>query len=268
MKKRRPDISQLPARTAGELDDRLAGATPLRRLLNKVFPDHWSFLLGEIALYSFVVLLLTGTYLALFFDPSMAEVTYDGAYTPLRGIEMSRAYESTLELSFEVRGGLFMRQMHHWSALLFVAAILLHMLRVFFTGAFRKPRELNWVIGIVLLLLAFVEGLMGYSLPDDGLSGTGLRIATRSCCRSRSSGRWLSVALFDGEFPGTHGHRPSSTSARPAASRACSWPHHRAPGPAGEAEAHPVAGPRPHRAQRGRRAHGPGVRGRRPAASS
>src|SRR5687767_9003953 len=108
-------------RVASGVDDRLAAATPLRRLLNKVFPDHWSFLLGEIALYSFVVLLLTGTYLALFFDPSMAEVTYDGVYTPLRGIEMSRAYESTLDLTFEVRGGLLMRQMHHWSALLFAA---------------------------------------------------------------------------------------------------------------------------------------------------
>src|SRR6187397_485696 len=114
-------------RVVSGVDDRLAAATPLRRLLNKVFPDHWSFLLGEIALYSFVVLLLSGVYLALFFDPSTAEVTYDGAYTPLRGLEMSRAYGSTLDISFEVRGGLFMRQMHHWAALLFGAAILVHM---------------------------------------------------------------------------------------------------------------------------------------------
>jgi ubiquinol-cytochrome c reductase cytochrome b subunit len=191
------------SRVASGVDDRLAAATPLRRLLNKVFPDHWSFLLGEIALYSFVVLLLTGTYLALFFDPSMAEVTYDGAYTPLRGIEMSRAYESTLDLTFEVRGGLLMRQMHHWSALLFAAAILIHMMRVFLTGAFRRPRELNWVIGIALLLLACVEGLMGYSLPDDGLSGTGLRIASAVLLAIPVVGSWLSSALFDGEFPGT-----------------------------------------------------------------
>jgi ubiquinol-cytochrome c reductase cytochrome b subunit len=188
---------------AGGIDDRLAAATPLRRLLNKVFPDHWSFLLGEIALYSFVVLLLSGVYLALFFDPSMTEVTYDGAYTPLRGLEMSRAYESTLDISFEVRGGLFMRQMHHWAALLFGAAILVHMLRVFFTGAFRRPRELNWAIGVVLLLLACVEGLIGYSLPDDGLSGTGLRIASSVLLAIPVVGSWLSSALFDGEFPGT-----------------------------------------------------------------
>ncbi len=153
-------------------------ATPLRRLFNKVFPDHWSFLLGEIALYSFIVLLLTGTFLALFFDPSMTEVTYNGSYAPLRGIEMSQAYETSLNLSFDVRGGLIMRQMHHWAALLFMAAIVVHMLRVFFTGAFRKPRELNWIIGVLLFWLGFLEGFAGYSLPDDALSGTGLRIAS------------------------------------------------------------------------------------------
>src|SRR5687767_12729657 len=126
MRKRKFDISQLPAKTASEIDDRLQVSTPLRRLLNKVFPDHWSFMLGEIALYSFILLLLTGTFLALFFDPSMAEVVYDGSYTPLRGVEMSRAYETSLNLSFDVRGGLIMRQIHHWSALMFMAAILVH----------------------------------------------------------------------------------------------------------------------------------------------
>src|SRR5215216_3012311 len=144
-----------------EVDDRLIVAGPVRRTLNKVFPDHWSFLLGEIALYSFVVLLLTGTYLALFFDPSMEEVVYNGAYTPLRGIEMSRAYESALNLSFEVRGGLVMRQMHHWAALMFVAATTVHLARVFFTGAFRRPREFNWMVGVTLLILAIVEGFAG-----------------------------------------------------------------------------------------------------------
>src|SRR4051794_1867697 len=98
MKRRKPDLSALPAKTAGELDDRLQAATPLRRLLNKVFPDHWSFLLGEIALYSFVVLLLTGIFLTLFYDPSMTEVKYNGSYVPLKDIEMSRAYASSLQL--------------------------------------------------------------------------------------------------------------------------------------------------------------------------
>jgi ubiquinol-cytochrome c reductase cytochrome b subunit len=135
-------------RVAGAVDDRLTVATPLSRLMNKVFPDHWTFLLGEIALYSLVILIVTGVYLTLFFDPSMAEVTYDGPYAPLRGTEMSRAYESSLEITFEVRGGLWVRQIHHWAALLFMAAILAHLLRIFFTGAFRRPGEANWVIGV------------------------------------------------------------------------------------------------------------------------
>src|SRR6266540_1115406 len=176
MKRRKFDPKQIPAKTAGELDDRLQLAKGLRGgLMNKVFPDHWSFLLGEIALFSFILLLLTGTFLALFFDPSMEDVVYKGAYTPLRGVEMSKAYASSLDLSFEVRGGLVMRQMHHWAALLFMAAILVHMFRIFFTGAFRKPREINWLIGVVLFNLGFFEGFLGYSLPDDALSGTGLR---------------------------------------------------------------------------------------------
>src|SRR3954453_17185522 len=149
------------------LGDRFVSANWLRRTLNKVYPDHWSFLLGEIALYSFVVLLLSGTYLTFFFDASMREVTYNGAYAPLRGVNMSAAYDSTLYLSFDVRGGLFMRQLHHWAALLFVASIVIHLLRIFFTGAFRRPRETNWFIGIALLLLSFAMGFTGYSMPDD-----------------------------------------------------------------------------------------------------
>jgi ubiquinol-cytochrome c reductase cytochrome b subunit len=202
MKRKKIDISALPGQTAGEIDDRLQVASPLRRLLNKVFPDHWSFLLGEIALYSFVVLLLTGTFLALFFDPSMQEVKYEGTFTPLRGIEVSRAYHSTLDISFDVRGGLIMRQMHHWAALLFMAAIVIHMFRVFFTGAFRKPRELNWIIGLSLFWLGLVEGFAGYSLPDDALSGTGLRIANAIMLSIPLVGSWVSTSLFGGEFPG------------------------------------------------------------------
>ncbi|MET1072393.1 MAG: cytochrome b N-terminal domain-containing protein, partial [Umezawaea sp.] len=157
-------------------DQRFHFAGAARKQLDKVFPTHWSVLLGEIALYSFIVLLLSGVYLALFFDPSMEEVVYDGAFTNLRGMEMSRAFASTLDISFEVRGGLFVRQVHHWAALLFMAAIVVHMLRVFFTGAFRRPRELNWVLGIGMFVLGCLEGLFGYSLPDDLLSGAGLRI--------------------------------------------------------------------------------------------
>jgi ubiquinol-cytochrome c reductase cytochrome b subunit len=186
-----------------ELDQRYHPAAGLRKQFNKVFPTHWSFMLGEVALYSFIVLLLSGTYLALFFDPSMVEVTYDGAFDNLRGVHMSRAYESALEISFQVRGGLFVRQVHHWAALLFLAAMVAHMIRTFFTGAFRKPREANWVIGVLLLFLGFFAGFSGYSLPDDLLSGTGLRIASGFTLAVPVIGTWTQFALFGGEFPGT-----------------------------------------------------------------
>jgi len=189
-------------KTAYELDDRFILAPWLRRTFNKVYPDHWSFLLGEIALYSFVVLLLSGTYLTFFFDASMREVVYNGDYAPLRGVSMSAAYDSTLNLSFDVRGGLFMRQLHHWAALLFVASIVVHMLRIFFTGAYRRPRETNWLIGIGLFVLALLEGFAGYSMPDDLLSGTGLRIAASVIISIPVVGTWIFFALFGGDYPG------------------------------------------------------------------
>ncbi|MFT3715498.1 MAG: cytochrome bc complex cytochrome b subunit [Gordonia sp. (in: high G+C Gram-positive bacteria)] len=191
------------ATQAEEVDSRYHLASGVRRQINKVFPTHWSFLLGELALYSFIILLLSGVYLTLFFDPSMAHVTYDGVYQPLNGVTMSRAYETTLNLSFEVRGGLFVRQVHHWAALLFAASILVHMARIFFTGAFRRPREANWVIGCFLLLLAMFEGFFGYSLPDDLLSGTGVRAAMSGIVLGIPLiGTWVQWALFGGDFPG------------------------------------------------------------------
>jgi ubiquinol-cytochrome c reductase cytochrome b subunit len=202
MRRRKIDVAALPGAAATQVDDRLTLATPLRKAFNKVFPDHWSFLLGEIALYSFIVLLLTGTFLAFFFDPSMQDVRYNGSFTPLRGVEMSQAYSSSLHLSFDVRGGLFLRQMHHWAALLFMASIIVHMLRVFFTGAFRKPRELNWIVGVLLFWMGFLEGFCGYSLPDDALSGTGLRIASAIVLSIPLVGSWVATSLFGGEFPG------------------------------------------------------------------
>jgi ubiquinol-cytochrome c reductase cytochrome b subunit len=184
------------------LDDRLGLAALGKKQLRKVFPDHWSFMLGEIALWSFVVLLLTGVFLTFWFKPSMGEVEYMGSYAQLRGLEMSEAYASTLELSFDVRGGLLMRQIHHWSAILFIAAMFCHMLRVLFTGAFRKPRELNYVIGAMLLILGILEGFAGYSLPDDLLSGTGLRIAEGLMRSIPVIGTYVSFFVFGGEFPG------------------------------------------------------------------
>ncbi|MGZ4485914.1 MAG: cytochrome bc1 complex cytochrome b subunit [Nocardioidaceae bacterium] len=183
-------------------DDRTGLATVSKKQIRKVFPDHWSFMLGEIALWSFVVLLLTGTFLTLWFHPSMSEVTYNGSYDQLRGVTMSDAYASTLHISFDVRGGLLMRQMHHWSAMLFVGAMFVHMMRVFMTGAFRKPREVNWVIGSLLLMLGILEGFAGYSLPDDLLSGTGLRIAEGLMQSIPVVGTYLSFFAFGGEFPG------------------------------------------------------------------
>ncbi|MGI8435166.1 MAG: cytochrome bc1 complex cytochrome b subunit [Nocardioidaceae bacterium] len=184
------------------LDERVGLGGLAKKQLRKVFPDHWSFMLGEIALWSFVILLLTGVFLSLWFKPSMTEVEYVGSYASLRGVPMSEAYASTLHLSFDVRGGLLMRQIHHWSANLFLASMTIHMLRVFFTGAFRKPREINWLIGVVLLLLGIVEGFAGYSLPDDLLSGTGLRIAEGLMLSIPVVGTYISFFIFGGEFPG------------------------------------------------------------------
>ncbi|HVM06315.1 MAG TPA: ubiquinol-cytochrome c reductase cytochrome b subunit [Acidimicrobiales bacterium] len=182
-------------------DSRLGTSGFVKTALNKVFPDHWSFMLGEIALYSFLVLLITGVYLSFFFEPSLKEVVYDGSYAPLKGVEMSAAYESTLHISFEVQAGMVMRQMHHWAALVFLAAMVVHLGRVFFTGAFRRPRELNWIIGVTLLLLGMLNGFAGYSLPDDQLSGTGLRIFYSIFLSVPVLGTWLSYLTFGGEFP-------------------------------------------------------------------
>jgi ubiquinol-cytochrome c reductase cytochrome b subunit len=190
-------------------DERLGLATLVRNdgkkafYLRKVFPDHWSFLLGEIALYSFIVLLLTGVFLTIWFKPSMGEVEYQGTYQLLRGLEVSEAYASTLALSFDIRGGLLMRQAHHWAAMVFVAAMLAHSLRIFFTGAFRKPRELNWLIGVTLIFIGLIEGFAGYSLPDDLLSGTGLRFVDGLIRAIPVIGTWAEFFVFGGEFPGS-----------------------------------------------------------------
>ena len=194
-----PSVITRPARW---IDQRLGMSRLARTALNKVFPDHWSFMLGEVALYCFVVLVLTGVYLTFFFVPGSREVVYDGSYEPLRGVEMSQAYESTLRISFDVRAGLVMRQMHHWSALIFVGAVVAHLMRIFFTGAFRRPRELNWMIGVTLLLLAIANGFTGYSLPDDQLSGTGLRIAYSVVLSVPLLGSRIAFLIFGGDFPG------------------------------------------------------------------
>jgi ubiquinol-cytochrome c reductase cytochrome b subunit len=180
-----------------------AGSTLVTKALRYVFPDHWSFLLGEIALYSFVVLVATGTYLALYFDPSYAKTVYDGSYEPLQGVEMSEAYRSTVDISLDIKAGLLIRQTHHWAALIMIASIVVHVMRVFFTGAFRKPRDLTYTIGASLLVLALLEGYAGYSLPDDLLSGAGLSIGYAVALAIPIVGANLAFLIWDGEFPGT-----------------------------------------------------------------
>ena len=193
---------RIAGNVAGYVDDRTGAAKWMKKNLTKVFPDHWSFLLGEICLYSFVILLLSGTFLTFWFDPSQREVIYEGSYAPLEGLKMSAAYASTLDISFEVRGGLLMRQIHHWAALIFMVGIVVHLLRVYFTGAFRKPREFNWIIGVGLLTLGIVEGFLGYSLPDDLLSGTGIRIAEAIIQALPLVGSYIAFFAFGGAFPG------------------------------------------------------------------
>lgn len=192
------------AATADFLDTRVGISRIAKEFGRKIFPDHWSFLLGEIALYSFIVLILTGTFLTMFFVPSMTEVHYpqDALPVTMQGREMSEAFASTLHLSFHVRGGLLMRQIHHWAALIFVGAMTIHMLRIFFTGAFRRPRELNWLVGFTLLIMGLLAGFSGYSLPDDVLSGNGLRIADGVMLAIPIVGSYLSFMVFGGQFPG------------------------------------------------------------------
>ncbi len=193
--------------TAGKItnfvDTRVGMSGIVREFGRKIFPDHWTFMFGEVAMYSLIILILSGTFLTLWFNPSMASVTYDGTYLPLKGVHMSAAYSSALDISFDVRGGLLLRQIHHWAALLFMTALTIHMLRVFFTGAFRRPRELNWVVGCCLWLLGIFAGFTGYSLPDDVLSGNGLRIVDGIMKAIPLVGTYLSMFFFGGEFPGT-----------------------------------------------------------------
>ncbi|WP_062378251.1 cytochrome bc1 complex cytochrome b subunit [Demequina pelophila] len=195
-------VQKVAGGTANYVDERTSIGAFVKFFARKLFPDHWSFMLGEIALYSFVILLISGVFLTAFFVPSVTPVIYDGPLETMQGTEMSEAFASTLHLSFEVPGGLLMRQIHHWAALLFTAAIVTHMARVFFTGAFRKPRELNWLVGFTLMILSLAAGFTGYSLPDDVLSGNGLRIIEGVLRSIPILGEYLSYWVFGGEFPG------------------------------------------------------------------
>jgi ubiquinol-cytochrome c reductase cytochrome b subunit len=184
------------------VDERSGTAPFLKKTLRYVFPDHWSFMLGEIALYCFVVLVATGIYLTLFFEPSLRETVYNGSYEPLRGVRMSEAYKSVVDLSFQVKAGLLVRQVHHWAADVFIAAIVIHLFRVFFTGAFRKPRGPIYYVGVTLLMLSVLEGFLGYSLVDDLLSGMGLAIAYSVVMAIPFVGGNLALIIWGDPFPG------------------------------------------------------------------
>lgn len=184
------------------LDERTGVAQAMRPALRYVFPGHWSFMLGEVALYCFVVLIATGTAMAINYQPSSAEVVWHGPYAPLDGVSVSHAYASALDLSFKVPGGLLLRQTHHWAALLFFVAITLHLLRITLTGAFRKPRTLNYLVGLSILAISLFEGLLGYSLLDDLLSGSGLAITYAVVLSIPGIGGWLGAQLWQGPFPG------------------------------------------------------------------
>jgi ubiquinol-cytochrome c reductase cytochrome b subunit len=186
------------------LDERSGSAPLLRKTLRYLFPDHWSFLLGEVALYAFIVLVATGTYLALFYSDSTVQVIYHGPYQPLQGQEMSEAYRSVVDISTTVKAGLLIRQTHHWAANIFIASVILHLIRVFFTGAYRKPRELTYVIGLFMLFTSLLEGYLGYSLADDLLSGMGLAIGYAVAMSIPFFGANLAALIWDGPFPGKH----------------------------------------------------------------
>ncbi len=191
-------------RAVQSLDER-SGASPFFvKALRYLFPDHWSFLLGEVALYAFIVLVGTGVYLTFFFEPSLASTTYTGAYGPLHGVEMSQAYKSAVDISYEVKAGLLIRQTHHWAANVFVAAMVIHLMRIFFTGAFRKPRELTWILGLTILFTSLLEGYLGYSMIDDLLSGMGLAIGYGVALSLPLIGGNLAMALWGSAYPGLH----------------------------------------------------------------
>ena len=244
------------------VDDRLGVAKGGRTFLDKIFPDHWSFMLGEIALYSFVVLLATGVFLSLYYVPSAHEIVYHGSYIPLRGQKVSEAYASSVGLSFDVRSGLLMRQAHHWAADIFLGSIAVHMARVFFTGAFRKPREFNWIVGVTMLILGIVNGFLGYSLPDDLVSGTGIRIAYSIIESIPLVGSYLAFFVFGGNYPGNGVIIPRFFILHVLIVPAD--PHRsagRPPRVAGQTEAHPVPRQGEDRAQRGRLADVPDLHG-------
>jgi ubiquinol-cytochrome c reductase cytochrome b subunit len=189
------------ARLIDAIDARLHLRGPARSVANKVFPTNWSFLLGEVAVFALVILVLTGTFLTFFYRPSVDPVLYTGSNPVFAGRELPAAFESIVRMSTDVNAGLLFRRLHRGASHLFIATVVLHMLRILFTGAFRRPREVNYFLGIVLLTLTFGAGFTGYSLPYDSLAGTGIRIAYSELLSLPLIGDRVAFWIFGGAFP-------------------------------------------------------------------
>lgn len=179
-----------------------AVASLRRELRGRSIPLHWTNLFGVITIASVAVLFITGVALMVAYAPSSAAVTYRGPYEPLDGATVSRAFDSVMRVSFAMPGGLLLRQLHHWAALMVPASIMIQLLVMFFTGAFRRPRRSSWLMLFLLLIVVLAGGWSGYALPDDMLSGSGLRIVEGITLGIPVIGTWLAAALFGGEFPG------------------------------------------------------------------
>lgn len=174
----------------------------VRARTERAVPLRMASLLGVVSLACLVVLLLTGLLLMRWYDPSSDQVTYTGSYPLLQGVPVSRAYASVLHISWEVRGGLLVRQAHHWAALMLPASLMLQMLCTFFSGGFRRPRQWSWVLLSATFLLALAGGWSGYGLPGDLLAGTGLRIFQGILLGTPVIGTRATYLVFGGEFPG------------------------------------------------------------------
>src|SRR3954471_20869048 len=189
-------------RAPGFFAQRLPLRAFVQKSARKLFPANWSFLLGEITLYAFVGLLLSGIYLALFFSPSTAAVVYHGPDRSFEGRPLPEAFVSVMRLSLEVPFGLVVRRFHHFAAHLFIASMIVHAARVFFTGAFRRPREITWWLGLTMLAVALLNGFTGYAIPFDMRGGAAIRQLLTTLETIPWIGRWLATLTFGAEFPG------------------------------------------------------------------
>lgn len=188
-------------RALHQLDARVGLSAPLKQLGRKVFPRHWSFLLGHATLSCFLVLIVTGIFLTFFYAPSTEPTIYTGSAALYQGRELPAAYESIVRLTHDVPGGLLVRRLHRAAAMLLIALAALHLVRVVLSGAFRRPREVNYHIGWLLLLLAIASAYTGHLLPLEVLSGTSMRIFYTFIASVPWVGEGLATWVFGGEFP-------------------------------------------------------------------